>query len=42
MGDVAVFATPDYIVLQRGKNSLWCSRKNGNLTPKTDGKGHNI
>ena len=39
MGDVDVFATQDHIVLQKGNNSLWCSRKNGDLTPKT-GKGH--
>ena len=35
MGDVDVFATPENIVLQKGKDSLWCSRKNGELTPKT-------
>ena len=39
MGDVDVFANPEYIVLQKGNNSLWCSRKNGELTPKT-GKRH--
>lgn len=35
MGDIDVFATPEDIILQKGNETLWCSRKSGELIPKT-------
>lgn len=34
MDDIEVFAIPEYIVLQRGNESLWCNRNNGTLSPQ--------
>lgn len=36
-----MFATPEDIILQKGDNTLWCSRSNGELTPKI-GKYYNL
>jgi len=34
MSEIEVFAIPEYIVLQKGNESLWCNRNDGTLRPQ--------